>query len=170
MKLYLLIILSGLFGLGHNPFVNEPLHKSGIISCDKVPELNQQIIVFVDSKMNKKVGRGECWDLAAEALNSVGASWDQDFKFGREINPNKDCVYPGDIMQFTDVTVEYAIGNKRFKETMAQHTAIIYKVNGTGDYVIADQNTTTHGKKVGLNPLELKNIKKGRYQVYRPVK
>ncbi|MES2680335.1 MAG: hypothetical protein V4635_10640 [Bacteroidota bacterium] len=170
MKLYFLIVLSGLLGHTFCPDLINLSQKTTIISCDKIPELNQKIIVFVDSKMSKKVGRGECWDLAAEALNSVGASWDKDFKFGQEIDPKKDCVYPGDIMQFTNVTVEYAQGNKRFRETMAQHTAIIYKVNGTGDYVIADQNTSMHGKKVGLNPLELKNISKGRYQVYRPVK
>src|SRR5688572_15897370 len=34
-------------------------------NCDTVPELNQKVIDFVKTKLNKKVGEGECWDLAA---------------------------------------------------------------------------------------------------------
>ncbi len=168
MKLYALTFLSALF-IGLNDFRLQPAAHANY-SCDKVPELNQRIIDFVDKQMNKKVGRGECWDLAAGALNATGATWDKNFGFGKEVDPLKDCVYPGDIMQFTNVTVEYTQGNRTFKETMAQHTAIIYKIKGTGDFVLADQNTTLHGKKVGLSPLTLKNVVDGKYQVFRPVK
>ena len=143
--------------------------KASITSpCGNTPELNKKIIDFVNSKINKKVGRGECWDLAAEALNSTGAIWDKNFKFGKEIDIKKDCVFPGDIVQFTDVAIEYTLGNRTYTETMAQHTAIIFEVKGSGDYTIADQNTTAHGKKVGLGPLKLKNISTGKTQVYRP--
>jgi hypothetical protein len=137
--------------------------------CDIIPELNKKIIVFVDSKMNKKVGAGECWDLAAQALNSVNANWDKNFGFGKEIDVKKDCVFPGDIIQFTNVKIEYSEGTTTFNEEMAQHTAIIYKVKATGDFVMADQNTTKNGRKVGLSPLNLKNIKKGKFQIFRPV-
>jgi hypothetical protein len=119
--------------------------------------------------MNKKVGAGECWDLAAQALNSVNANWDKNFGFGKEIDVKKDCVFPGDIIQFTNVKIEYSEGNTTFNEEMAQHTAIIYKVKATGDFVMADQNTTKNGRKVGLSPLNLKNIKKGKFQIFRPV-
>lgn len=138
--------------------------------CGNTPDLNKKIIEYVNSQINKKVGRGECWDLAAEALNTSGAVWDKNFKFGKEIDVKKDCVFPGDIMQFTNVTVEYKQGNRTYKESMAQHTAIIYEIKGTGDYTIADQNTSTHGRKVGLNPLKLENISNGKFQVFRPTK
>jgi len=74
-----------------------------IQECNNIPELNQKIIKFVDSKMGKKVGRGECWDLAADALKLVGAKWDGNYKFGIKINPKEECVFPGDIIQFEGV-------------------------------------------------------------------
>lgn len=140
------------------------------MACDEVPDLNQKIIEFVNTKMKKTVGRGECWDLAAEALNKNGAKWDKAFKFGKLVNLKKDCVYPGDIIQFDNVTVEYTNGNRTVREKMAQHTAVIYEIKGPGDYVLADQNTSIHGRKVGLSAMNLKDIKQGKYLVYQPVK
>lgn len=55
-------------------------------NSQKRPELNQKIITFVSQNIGKKVGRGECWDLAAQALNQAGASWDGQYNFGRVIN------------------------------------------------------------------------------------
>ena len=49
--------------------------------CNEILPLNQQIIEFVNSKMNKKVGKGECWDLANEALTLVQAKWDGNQQF-----------------------------------------------------------------------------------------
>lgn len=170
MKIPCFLLLS-LFIAAECPAVGNPHYQGHLIhGCDNVPGLNKKIIAYVDSQIGKKVDRGECWDLAASALNKVEATWDKDFVFGKEINISKDCVYPGDIIQFTGVTIEYKEGNRQFTEEMAQHTAIIYKVNGAGDYTVAEQNTTRHGRKVGLSALNLKNITKGTFQVYRPVK
>ena len=138
--------------------------------CDQVPELNKKIVSLVKSKIGKKVGRGECWDLAAEALNSVAANWDGSYNFGRIVSVEKECVYPGDIIQFEGVEVEYKKGNTIYWEDLSHHTAIVYEVKEKGSYVMAEQNTSAGGKKVTLNPLELKNIKKGTFTVYRPVK
>lgn len=146
-----------------------PVNVSG--PCEgPVPELNQKVVAFAKSRLNKKVGRGECWDLAAEALNSAGANWDKKFRFGREIDPMKDCVWPGDVIQFEGVRINYKKGNTTWYEELDHHTAIVYEVRSRGNYVLADQNTSTHGKKVGLNDLELQNVKKGKYKFFRPVK
>src|SRR5664279_3849155 len=77
-----------------------------IISCDTIPVLNKSIITFVKTKIGKKVGKGEFWDVAAEALNFAGAKWDGQYKFGKEVNYKKDCVFPGDIMQFEGITLK----------------------------------------------------------------
>jgi hypothetical protein len=138
--------------------------------CDKIPELNQKIIVFVNSKLNKKVGRGECWDLAAEALNITGAVWDKKYGFGREIKSTSECVFPGDIIQFEQVEVMYENKGTFYVENMEHHTAIIFKVKEKGNFILAEQNTSSLGKKVGLNPVELKNIRKGKYSIFRPVR
>jgi len=136
--------------------------------CDSIPSLNKEIIKYVDTKLHKKVGNGECWTLAAEALNTVNAKWDGQFTFGDEVNWEKECIYPGDIIQFKNVTVKYKDGNTIITEKMPQHTAIIYEVKGEGDFVLANQNVGGK-KKVVLTPLDMKNITKGKYHIYRPV-
>ncbi len=141
-----------------------------IYTCDSIPQLNRQIIAFVKGNLNKKVGRGECWDLAAQALNKVGATWDKNYAFGKVINEKKDCVYPGDIMQFEGVEIEYEKNKVFYKENLEHHTAIIYQVKGKETFVMAEQNTSTLGKKVGLSSLDLKNIRKGNFRIFRPYK
>ena len=149
----------------------KPEHRTNIISeCDSIPELNRQVIDFVTSKIKKKVGKGECWDLAAEALNSVGAKWNGQYVFGNVVHYQSECVYPGDIMQFKGVKIHYQVGNRIYDEKMEQHTAIIYEVKAKGDYVLAHQNTSFSGKKVGLSPLKLSDITRGKFTIYRPEK
>lgn len=143
---------------------------SSLVVCDQVPELNQQLVAFVKSNLNKKVGRGECWDLAAQGLNKIGANWDKNYGFGKEIDPKKDCVYPGDIIQFEGVKIQYTKGNTTYWEELDHHTAVVFKVTDKESFTMAEQNTSALGKKVGLSSLELKNILKGSYKVFRPVK
>jgi hypothetical protein len=139
-----------------------------INSCDSIPGINKNIIAFVKTKIGKKVGKGECWDLAAEALNSASAKWDGNYGFGKEVNYKKDCVYPGDIIQFEGVILKYEIDKKKFIEKMAHHTAIIYEIKGKEEFIIADQNTGRSGKKVGVGSLDLKTITKGKFKFFRP--
>ena len=138
--------------------------------CNETFPLNQQIIEFVNSKMNKKVGKGECWDLANEALTIVQAKWDGNLKFGRKLDYKKECVYPGDIIQFEKVKVKYTENKITYQEAMAHHTAIIYEVKGTGDYILAHQNTAYTGRKVGTSSLKLMNVTGGKISIYRPEK
>ena len=135
-----------------------------------IPELNQQIIDYVSSVIGKQVDRGECWDLANQALTRANADWDRAFVYGREIDPTKDKVYPGDIIQFKNVKVEYREGNTTYKQEMKQHTAIVYKVLRKGVYELAHQNTGFSGRKVGLSKFDLSTVKKGKMWFYRPVK
>lgn len=151
-------------------FLSFKTSKSKIQACDKIPELNQQILAFVKSQLNKKVGRGECWDLAAQGLNKIGATWDKGYVFGKEVDVKKECIYPGDIFQFEGVKIEYKKGNTTYWEEMDHHTAVVFKVNSKESFVMAEQNTSKLGRKVGLSTLELKNILKGSYKVFRPVK
>lgn len=56
------------------------------VRCDSTPELNKKIVDFVNANMNKKVGRGECWDLAAQALNTNHAKWDRKLNYGTRVD------------------------------------------------------------------------------------
>lgn len=143
-------------------------YKSFSLVCDSIPVMNQEIIEYTKTKVNKKVDRGECWDLAAQALRNSNAQWNGEYVFGKEINYKKECVFPGDIMQFEEVEIEYTKGNTTYSESMPHHTAIIYQVKSEGVFVLAHQNTGFSGRKVGLSDLDLKTIISGSYIIFRP--
>ena len=140
-----------------------------------LPELNGKVVEYVDSVMGKKVDRGECWDLAAGALAYSGAYFDRSSMktaliYGRRLDPNKEEILAGDLIQFENVTVEWKDGNSSFTESMGHHTAIVYKVNEPKNYEIAHQNTSSWGKKVGVSNFRLDRVKKGKVMIYRPIK
>ncbi len=157
-------IISSLFNF------NERNQSVSSLYCDSIPSINKQIIVFVKNNIGKKVGRGECWDLANEALNFISAKWDGEYNFGKEIKYMNECVFPGDIVQFENVELNYKIGDNQFTEKLSHHTAIIYTVKSKGQFVMADQNTGRSGRKVGLSPFNLNDIKKGKIKIFRPTK
>lgn len=134
-----------------------------------LPPLNKKIVKYVTSVIGKKVDRGECWDLANRALTDNNAEWDGEYKYGKLLNPKKDEVLPGDIIQFEKVKVVFKAGNTTTTEMMPHHTAIVYRVIGTGVYELAHQNTGFSGRKVGLSEFSLNNMIKGRIYIYRPV-
>ena len=135
--------------------------------CDSIPALNKNIIGFVNSNLNKKVGRGECWDLAAQALNSHRAKWDGKYSYGTKVDYKSECVYPGDIIQFERAVAEYKIDGGMMRDEMPHHTAIIYEVKSAGDFILAHQNYNNK-RKVLLTPLNMENIKRGKVMIYRP--
>ena len=62
-----------------------------------IPELNKSIVEYVKSVEGKKVDRGECWDLANQALKRVNADCDKIYVYGNSVNPEKDQIFPGDL-------------------------------------------------------------------------
>ena len=165
------LIIVGCFLVSFNNFEGKSDQFINIKTiCDSIPELNKQLKDFVSTKIKTKVGKGECWDLAAQALNSVGAKWNGQYIFGSEVYYKTECVYPGDIIQFKGVRIQYQVKGKIYIEMMDLHTAIIYEVKAKGEYILAHQNNAFSGRKVGLSPIKLKDINKGKFIIYRPVK
>lgn len=133
------------------------------VHAQEISAISKKILAFCDANKSKKVGKGECWDLAKEALNSSGATWTPPYVFGKELG-KKDVVLPGDIIQFEKVRIEYPDG--AWKD-IPHHTAIIYKVADTNKYTIAEQNA--NGKRfVQFSEIDLSYIKKGKYTIFRP--
>lgn len=123
----------------------------------------KKILAFCDDHKGKKVGKGECWDLAKEALDKAEATWTPPYQFGKELK-KKEPVLAGDIIQFEKVKIEYPDG--AWKE-FPHHTAIIYKTSGLNKFTIAEQNA--NGKKlVVFSEIDLSYVKKGKYTIYRP--
>jgi myosin tail region-interacting protein MTI1 len=122
----------------------------------------KKVLAYCDANKGKKVGKGECWDLAKEALNSAGATWTPPFAFGKTLG-KKEQLKAGDILQFEKVRIEYPDG--AWKE-LPHHTAIVYAAEGT-KLTIAEQNA--NGKRfVIFSEIDLSYVKKGKYTAYRP--
>ena len=132
--------------------------------------MNQQILTFVEENIGQQVRRGECWDLVAVPLNAYGAKWDKAYVYGRRYDPKKETVLPGDIIQFEGVQIRYTKGNTTYTESMLHHTAVVYEVQSTGVFDIAHQNNGFSGRKVGISPLDLATVRKGKLLFYRHVK
>jgi hypothetical protein len=137
---------------------------------DDLPQLNRQVLEYVESVIGEQVGRGECWDLANQALLLIDAKWDGRYKYGKEYNPRRTAVLPGDLIQFKDVKVRYREGNTIYTESMDHHTAIVYRVLEDGTLELAHQNTTFSGRTVGVSKLDPTTVVSGRMWFYRPVR
>ena len=135
---------------------------------DSLPPVNRRVVAFVQEHVGSRVGRGECWDLAAEVLNAAGAQWDGDHRFGREVFPGRGSVLPGDIVQFEKVEFQWEEGLESHSIRMQHHTAVVMEVRAKGSYVIAQQNTQETGRKTGLADLVLARRKKGSIRFFRP--
>ncbi len=141
-----------------------------LVAQNNIPKLNKEIINYVESVIGTQVERGECWDLANQSLIKVDADWDREYKYGKKIDPKKDKVYPGDLIQFENVKVKYTKGNATYTEIMEHHTAIVYKVLGKGVYELAHQNTEFSGRKVGISKFDINTVVQGKMKFYRPTK
>ena len=122
------------------------------------------IVDFARAKANTKVGSGECFDLADQALKSVGAKSAADFGV---ITADADYVWgsvvpvsgaqPGDILQYRDysrkrtVTVETTVNFKdgasvtmedttESEITRPHHTSVVIATPSAGTVKIAEQN------------------------------
>ena len=43
-----------------------------------MPDIGEEVFRFASSRLRKKVGRGECWDLPFQALKAAGAKTPHD--------------------------------------------------------------------------------------------
>lgn len=139
-------------------------------ACDSVDPLNGELLRVVKTCIGKKIDRGECWDLAKFGLDKVNAVWDGYLDFGKEIDWKKQCLQPGDILQFEGVVFEGKNGNYSYSESYYHHTAIVYSVKENGEVELIHQNTGQFGKKVGVSSIFFKDLKKGKIQAFRPTR
>lgn len=134
-------------------------------------EQNDKILAFVDKVMGTTVGRGECWDLAQQALDMNLADWIRPTTFGLRLNTESNEIKAGDIIQFRTLKITEHLPDGRTRwETLGapEHTAVIYKILGKKRYTLAHQNIG--GKRsVIKSDIDLAQATGGRYWIYRPV-
>lgn len=133
------------------------------VFSQELPEKNKKIIAFAEKNKGKKLGKGECWDLAAEALDEAEATWKKPYEFGKLLG-KKETVLPGDIIQLENVKIVHEDGSGQM---FPHHTAIIFKVLAPGKYIFAEQNNDRK-RYVIFSEVDLNDVKKGKFMIYRP--
>ena len=132
------------------------------------PELNVRVANFAVQNLGGKVGNGECWTLAAEALKAAGAQPASGYNFGRLL-PQNETWMPGDIIQFNNCQFVDVQPHRRSTITVGapNHTAIVYALKD-GLVTILQQNVNGD-KHVQTGVLNFSEMVSGTLQVYRPV-
>ena len=150
MKAGLLILLVSLFPL------------------ETLPPTNQKIVEYVTTVVGKKVGRGECWDLANEALTYANAKWKFPTTFGKAIDYKKEPLLAGDLIQITNVVMESRTDTSLVRWKMVEHTAIVYNTTAGSTLIQVAEQNVNGVRKVQLSEWNLKDVKSGKLQFYRP--
>lgn len=130
---------------------------------------SERVAAYAEAAMGRRVGRGECWDLAQYALNDAGARWDGFYGFGTPVDTSHQVVQRGDVVQFEGVVVERFTATSQEQETMGHHTAIVLSIQGPGRYALAHQNFGKAGRRVSRYLLVMADVKKGAVTFFRPV-
>ena len=128
--------------------------KSTPPAAPKDANLGAQIVAFAVSKSGQRVGDGQCFALADQALKALGARSAADFgtvtavadyKWGAQVSLAD--VRPGDIVQFRKFksTRRDDAEDGWFKEFTKErgdpnHTAIVVSVDGNGLLTVIEQN------------------------------
>lgn len=114
--------------------------------------LGPKVLQFARERLGRRIGDGECFALADQALRHVRAksaadfgpvTEEGDYVWGTAISLSD--VQPGDIVQFRDYEYvrreEKDDGSwKERSESRPHHTAIVVSVDGNGMLTVIDQN------------------------------
>jgi hypothetical protein len=155
--------------------------------------LNDKVVQFCKDKLGEKVGDGECFALAYEALMATGAKPPGAFKdfpnkedyvwgnlvYALEIkggsrNEKKVrgmSVKPGDVIQLGDATFEgqNLRGFEVYSFTYTHHTVVVGTVQNGGKMLTAFEQNVNDKKIVMATPYRLSDLKTGWVRIYRPV-
>jgi len=131
------------------------------------PKDGQAVLDFAKSKQGQKVGSGECFDLADQALKKNGfktasdygeVTPDGDYKWGKPVPLDESK--PGDVLQFRDyenkTRTENDKGWKEETQSRPHHTAVVVANDGNGNITVLEQNAPK-GSKVTQRVIHVGN-------------
>lgn len=127
------------------------------------PELIQSmrdknILDYAQGRIGQKIERGNCWDLAYQALNYAGARLPygfENYEFGREISRSQ--LAPGNLISFREVQIQYP--NGYWMSFSPVHVAIVKQVNGNQVTVI--HQNAPYGSPVREDVIDLGYVTSG---------
>jgi len=110
--------------------------------------INARVIQFAQRQIGHRVGRGECYDLAHQALRASGArsapdygeiTDDADYVWGESVELSD--VRAGDVIQFRDYSFRITRDDGSWsEEERPHHTAIVASVGENGAIEVYEQN------------------------------
>jgi hypothetical protein len=111
--------------------------------------LGEQVLTFARRQHGRRVGSGECFDLADRALRHAGAKHasdygeitaSADYVWGREVNLAD--IRPGDIIQFRDYhyRLEKSDGSWEEEQERPHHTAVVESIDEHDKITVLEQN------------------------------
>lgn len=124
--------------------------QSGAVqtSSGTPPKDGKAVLDYARGKEGEKVGRGECFDLADEALKNNGfktasdygrVTRDGDYKWGKPVPLNDSK--PGDVLQFRNYENKTTQEDGSWEsQSRPHHTAIVVANDGKGHITILEQN------------------------------
>lgn len=147
--------------------------------------VNKVIAAWAANKVGHRVGDGECWTFAENALKSANAKTSNDIMGADGVNSDADYVWGtevslsnlmvGDIVQFNYYTVHVDAADGSWQEETRgepRHTAIVASIGANGKVVVYEQNVP-EGKAVKKSTLYFKNTDSvtvsGKWWFYRPI-
>jgi len=119
------------------------------------------IVAFAESNLGRRVGDGECWTLANEAMKNAKTAPVIGYNFGAKIS--LDQVMPGDILQFT--SAKFKTGNGWKSAGAPNHTAVVHSRIGAQNIRVLEQNP----QPVSWGEYDFAHMIEGSFEVYRPV-
>eukprot|EP00730_Choanoeca_flexa_P013190 TRINITY_DN5048_c0_g1_i2.p1 TRINITY_DN5048_c0_g1~~TRINITY_DN5048_c0_g1_i2.p1 ORF type:complete len:395 (+),score=34.85 TRINITY_DN5048_c0_g1_i2:66-1250(+) len=127
------------------------------------------MVAFCKARIGQRVGNGECWTLARDAVDSVGAREVLGRNYGQMVQ--RFLAKPGDVLEFKQCRFEWTEGRSThwMEAGHPNHTAIIYRVEGGGNvFHVYEQNV--NGKKhVMQGTYHADRLVSGALEVWRPV-
>jgi len=129
---------------------------------------------WCEGHIGRQVGNGECWTLAADALEAVGAMRSVCFVHGAPIyartsdSATKDVdIARGDIIQFWNAKLRSRDGLRTQNAGSPGHTSVVTGVEGSMVRVV--ESNIGHDKRVQRGKYDLGTLVEGRVDVFRPV-
>ncbi len=130
---------------------SEEADRPAPVDPRSLSQIARGIVGFASRNIGNKVGDGDCWDLAMEAMRAAGAEPPRGYTFGQEIPLNE--------IRFDEPGFYVTMGTPN-------HTAIVSSV-GTRRTFILQQNFDGQ-RFVTTFDLDFNNMTRGQVQAYRP--
>jgi hypothetical protein len=155
---------------------------------------NQEVVGFAEAHLGQKVGSGECTDLVDAAYAAAGAESESqlgptgptaNYVWGTLVgtvttaNHSLAGILPGDVIQFSDVTLvhttTYPNGSwYTTTKTAEHHTAIVESISGSTINVleqnVGDANTPDSVRYTDQRgTYDLNDLQTGTMWIYQPI-